>query len=132
MPKLRVFCAVTNVTSSLTYNWIALCDNNPNNSIPDGEVVGNLTACTLVTGSGTEVTEGNPIQPAISNLTTTSYDVVQTFTATAAITILEFQLVKTGVIETPPAVANIGAIRGGSVTLAATDSITITWTVTIT
>jgi len=83
--------------------------------------------CTLITA----VDEANPKTAATVNAGTATYNIVQTFTANSGITITELQLVKNPTDTTQPVVGEIGAFRDVSVTLADTDTIQITWTVTI-
>ncbi len=113
------------VGSATVFTGIAICSDEPNDGAANGFAP---ATCTLITA----VTENNPVTAGAVNLGEQTYNVVQTFTATGAITIEELQLVKNPVDTTVPVVGNIGAVRDVAVTLANTDTIQITWTVTIT
>lgn len=118
--------ATATIGADDVYTGISICSNNPNNGAANGSTPSS-TLCTLIT----DVSEANPKTAATVNAGTKTYNIVQTFTATAGITILELQLVKSPTDTTQPIVGEIGAYRDVSVTLANTDTIQITWTVTI-
>lgn len=118
--------ATVNVLAADVYTGLAICSNNTNNGAVDG-FTPNATLCTLITA----VTEANPKTAATVNAGTATYNIVQLFTATGAITITELQLVKNPVDTTQPVVGNIGAAQDVNITMATSDTLTITWTVTI-
>lgn len=101
------------------YDEIALCSNNATG-----------TACTLSTVGN--ITEANPQEGAGSAGSTGVFSVALTFTATGAVVIEELQLVKGNNADGDvPTTSEIGAFQDVSVNLANTDTLTVTWTVTI-
>ncbi len=118
--------ATATIGADDVYTGIAICSNNPNAAANDGDTPSG-TLCNLITA----VSENNPVTAGTVNPGTNTYNIVQTFTATGGITITELQLVKSPTDTTQPVVAEIGAFRDVSVTLTGTDTIQITWTVTI-
>lgn len=101
------------------YDEIALCSNN----------VSGL-ACTLSTVGS--ITEANPQEGTGVAGGTGVFSVALTFTATGAVTIEELQLVKGNNADAAvPTTSEIGAWQNVAVTLANGDTLTITWTVTI-
>lgn len=101
------------------YDEIALCSNDASGA-----------ACTLSTVGN--ITEANPQEGSGSAGGTGVYSVALTFTATGAVTIEELQLVKGNNADAAvPTTSEIGAWQNVSVTLANGDTLTITWTVTI-
>lgn len=101
------------------YDEIALCSTNSSGA-----------ACTLSTPGN--ITEANPQEGTGSAGGTGVFSVALTFTATGAVTIEELQLVKGNNADTDvPTASEIGAWQNVSVTLANTDTLTVTWTVTV-
>ena len=115
----------TTVTADGTYTGIALCNDNPNSALTNG---GTATKCTLTTNLSTN----NPINVVAASAGNGKYQVQQIFTASgAAGPIKEIQLVKNVTSDTQPAPPDIGAARGVNISLVASDTLQITWTVTI-
>lgn len=101
------------------YDEIALCSSNSSGA-----------ACTLSTVGN--ITEANPQEGTGSAGGTGVFSVALTFTATGAVTIEELQLVKGNNADGDvPTTSEIGAWQNVSVTLADTDTLTVTWTVTV-
>ena len=115
----RLGVDATTLAAADFYDEIALCSND----------AGGI-ACTLSTVAN--ITENNPQEGAGVAGSTGVFSVALTFTATGAVTIEELQLVKgTNADGEIPTASEIGAWQNVSVTLANTDTIQITWTVTI-
>ena len=106
------------LTDADLYDEIALLSDNP----------GGLATGTL----STNTTENNPQEGAGTQGGTGEYSVVLTFTATGTVTIEELQLVNgdNGDTEVPIA-TEIGAWQNVSVTLENGDTLTVTWTITV-
>lgn len=86
--------------------------------------------CTLSTVAN--ITESNPQTGTGTAGATGVYSVQVTFTATGAVTAEELQLSKGAVTDgTPATTAQIGAWQNVSLTLANGDTLTITWTITV-
>ena len=106
----------------------------------DTDLYDNITLCGTDDSGGlcstisdvSNITENNPQSGTGATGATGVYTVALTFTASGAVTIEELQLSKGAVVDgTPPSTANIGAFQNVSVTLANGDTLTVTWTITV-
>lgn len=101
------------------YDNISLCSNDASGA-----------QCTLATVAN--ITETNPQDGTGATGGTGVFTVAVTFTATGAVTAEELQLSKGSVSDgTPATTSQIGAWQNVSITLGNGDTLTITWTVTV-
>ncbi len=76
------------------------------------------------------ITEGNPKSATYAAVGDNAYTATQTFTATGAVVIEELNLTN-GAVTGGTYMAGVGAWQNVSVTLAATDTLQVTWTITV-
>ncbi len=114
--RLGVDGSLTSVSNTDLYDNIQLCSN---------DVSGDASTCTLSANL-----DANPADGANTSGGTGVYSTVKTFTASGASTIEEMQLTRGSAVNATKD-TNVGAWQNVSITLANTDTLQVTWTVTI-
>lgn len=114
--RLGIDGSLTGTSNTDLYDNIQLCSN---------DVSGDSSTCTLSANL-----DANPADGTNTSGATGVYSTVKTFTASGASTIEEMQLTR-GAATNSTKDTNVGAWQNVSITLANTDTLQVTWTVTI-
>jgi hypothetical protein len=116
--RARLGTLVTSLVADDLYDNITLCS-----------VAATSTIC--ATGNLSANLDANPADSTEANGATGVYTATKTFTASGASTILALQLTKGVVVNAANTNQSVGAYQSVNVTLASSDTLQITWTVTI-